>query len=211
MGHRTIPLAAAMLLGMLAHSGNAHAGGAKSPEEAFKAMTKAAEARDAKAFLGNLTSDSQKILTGAMVTMAAAMKQSAGFLGGDPKDFDNLLTKHKINADKVMAGITMGDAFLKKDGKAIMEIMKSFAGQVADQAVFLGDVLEVMRRQEKLKFGQKHPFDEMRNATLKDLSVTGNTAKGQMTTSSQTQEVHFVREASGWKVDLMPMFMKAFK
>lgn len=200
------------LFGLLAVTGPVKAGGAKSPEEAFQAMTKAAAKEDIKDMMASLSKDSQKVFTGHMVAMGVSMKQLTKFLGVDPTELNNALKKHDINDEKILAQMKALEGPGKKaDPEAILKGIRALGDLPKDPAAFSAEVLKALKKFDKT--GKDDPIKELAGAKLKEEKIKAekDAAKAVVVLAGMEKEIHFVLEEGAWRVNLVPMILAELK
>jgi hypothetical protein len=181
-----------------------------SPQEAFDAAKNAAAKEDYRTFTDCLTPDSQKVMSGVLV-LTISMGQGFAALGGEElkaklKPLDDVLKKHGVKQEEV--GKILKDA--KKDGPGVRGAMLKIAEPIKDHAAFLEDLAAAGKKAGGDDKNQATaPF---KNAELKDLTVSGDTAKGAMVTSvggkEKRQPMYFRQVDGGWKIDLVEAVMQ---
>jgi hypothetical protein len=178
----------------------------KTPEEAFAALTRAADKADAAAVCATLTEESRDTFVAATLFGAAAIKEKLS--GKEPdKDklmqIDQVLTKYGINADAVKDVVAAMMEIKKDPGPATWNAGVRKASQFVkkDRCGFFGEMILLVSREKS-----GNPFELYRNARLEDLKVDGETAKATMVLKLKDAEVRepveLRKESGSWKVNL---------
>lgn len=197
-------------LAIPAHAGKA--AGGKTPEEAFDHLVTAAKSGDMKDFLSHLSKDSQKVLTGSVLVGVVAMREYADLFKKAGKEFDikpitALLDKHKVDTASVAATLKKLEGAGKGDPKSAVTLVMRLADELKEPAGFFADAVDVMRVVAK----DRGPAEKLKDAKLKEVKADGERARGTIENAGRTENIHFVREAGAWKVDILPMILEKAK
>jgi hypothetical protein len=184
-------VAAGLTMVGLAFLGASGCGGSgKPPKQVFKDMVEAAKNEDGKAFMATLTRDSQKTITGVMVVAMMNIKE-----GEEP------LKKHAIDVDVV------GEKMVGGDPATTMKSMRAIADLVKDPPGFVHDTIAVMKKVDP----KNSPAAGMSGATIKDVKVEGDRARGTAEIEGKTFELPFLKEDGTWKIDMVPLMTEMMK
>lgn len=177
-------------------------GGGKTPDEAFQNMVEALKKEDMRGMMVNLTTGSQKFITGSIASALIGMKQFAPLSKGkiDAKAIDEVLKRHSVDEAKAMAAMKSLEAS-GKDIEKVLEVVNNIAAPVSDGPGFVDDAFKVMKGMK----GPNNPLDIGTDAKLKDVTIDGDKAKGKVETAKRTEDIYFTKEGGAWKVDLIPM------
>lgn len=175
----------------------------KTPEEAFAAAQDAYKKAGPKAFLPFLTRDSQKALAGGMVVSVygirtlLASKKVEDLL----KDVDALIKKHAIDTSKLK------DKSPTSVEAAIAALLEA-GGMPKDPVAFVDEAVATLNRIS----GSPTPIELLPSgAVVKDVKISGETAKGTMHYGDDlTEPVHFRHEAGVWRIDFLPTIRASF-
>ena len=188
--------------------------GGKTPEEVFAAMHDAYRKSGVKGFLPFVSRDSQKSLTGGMMSTFLGFRTYVHSLKDKNPDavklLDDLMKRQGLDETKLKPFLE------KKTGprsaeEAIANLF-ALAELVKDGPAFIEDVVATLNRIE----GPFPPIELVPfGATAKDVKASGETAKGTMhyrfNREDRTEPVFFLREAGAWKIDLVSGVRAAFK
>lgn len=179
--------------------------GTGTPDEVFKAAHEAYRKQGAKGFLPSLTKDSQKIMTGGMVTNFYTFRAFV-LSRKEPnpeavKLLEELAKRHGFDDAKVKPLATK----MPKTAEEAITNLKALSDLVKDGPAFVEDVVTTLNRFEG-------PFPPLTlsppGAVLKDLKIRGETAAGTMHYRyfgmDRSEPIHFRQEGGYWKVDLLP-------
>jgi hypothetical protein len=171
-----------------------------SPEAVFKAAQGFAKKKDFKGFLGCMTEDSQKLVTGQLIMTGSMIKAFAGL---DPsgkaaemvKPIDKVFSKHGLT-DEALKKIKSA-----KDPKQAGKTMRAAAELVKSRADFCSDLIAAL---DKANPKGAQPFAE---GTLKDVKIDGDKAKATIVMKAgekeRTEPIEFAKVGGGWKL-VMP-------
>jgi hypothetical protein len=184
-------------IGLLTGCSGGGAGGA-TPDETFKNAQAAAEKNDYKTFMSTMTPESQDTYAG-MVAFGGAMVQAFAGLGGpegaeDAKKVKEVLDKHGLTEESLK----------KADPTAADPIagMKSLVEPVKDKPAFVADMMAVMKSTKDFK--DRSPLQK--GATLKDVKIDGDSAKGTIETDvegkKESSPIDFKKVDGKWLIDL---------
>lgn len=189
-------------------------GGGKTPEEVFAAMHEAHRKSGVKGFLPFVTRESQKSLTGGMMSTFLGFRVYVHSLKDKNPDAIQLLEDlmKRQGLDEKKLGPFLEKKVGPKTAEEAIANLYALADVVKDGPAFIEDVITTLNRIE----GPFPPIELLPfGATAKDVKVTGETAKGTMhyrfNREDRTEPVFFLREAGVWKVDLLPGIRVAFK
>lgn len=171
-----------------------------SPGAAFAAAKKAAEASDAKAFLGCLSDDSQRVMAGSVIGMLATMPQAA--LKQAPKTTREMVAK--LRAAAQANGVTQ----IQLDNVNKAKLMQVMSGQADDGKQFLADLANPLKNRTAflmavMKASPGGQFRKFAEADLSDLKIDGKKATGKLKVGPVTgQPIDFIKTAKGWRMEL---------
>ncbi|MFO0964336.1 MAG: hypothetical protein U0793_01940 [Gemmataceae bacterium] len=187
-------------------SGCGGGGGGKSPEDAFNNMVEAAKKEDMRAFMSNLTKDSQNMMTGGSVAALVGLKQAAAFIPGgkvDPKEIEAILTKHGVNEGKAMESMKALGGAGKPSSADILAAMRTLSTSVKDGPAFVDDSLKALKKIGK--GGEMNPAEQLKGAKISDVKVTGEKATAKVEMAGKSENLHFAKEDGSWRIDLIPL------
>jgi hypothetical protein len=178
-------------------------GGAKSPDDAFKAWTEAAGKEDFKAFASLLTKDSRSALA------ARFMMELTNDLRVNQNNHDRVQTIESLLKRHGLTERAIEDKEAKAseapDNKASAKEVIALGEMAKDRIGFLDDTLRTLKKLAPL---EKNPLEGVSTGTLKDVKVDGDSATGKATATiagaEKTDTVHFRKEDGAWKIDLIP-------
>ncbi|MHC4914367.1 MAG: DUF4878 domain-containing protein [Planctomycetota bacterium] len=171
-------------------------GGGSTPEATFNAMKAAADAKDMRKFMKCLTPESQDMMVGGVVAVAVMTTEMAKAMGGkSDADMEALLKKHNVSGADVKA---MNPSSMEAG-------MKQLAAKVKDKPGFMADFAALAEKK-----GKKEGVAMTGGAegTLKDVKITGDTAKGTVVTTKDGKEttdtIEFRKVDGRWLIHMVP-------
>jgi hypothetical protein len=159
--------------GLLLLSARCLAGGAASPEAAFKGFRAAVTARDGNKAWNLLTKESQDKLNAVVNTMKDQLKK-----------LDDLPPEQRNAVEEQFSrqfGMTLSE-LRRIDGKGLL--------------VFS------LKNIEKFSKGKDDLLAEVASATLEDVRVDGDMATGSVKTKMKTEPIQFRKERGSWRIVL---------
>jgi hypothetical protein len=182
-----------------------------TPQEAFKAAVAAAAKEDWKGLYECLTEDSRELFAGYAAIFGFLAKELSNpanltdELKAALKSLQEAFKKHGLTDDHMnpyfrIEGGTPKPKSEEEKKKETQEMLKP----VQDRAAFVAETLTAMRKLKALKEGL------LREAELKDVKVSGDSATGVMgykvVGKEQRLAIRFKRITGSWKVDLPEEF-----
>jgi len=179
----------------------------KTPQAVFEAATRAAEKSDMKGIIATLTDDNRDSFAGLMVVTGAFVKQIGGQFAKTDEDkakvlkISLILDKHGITPEIIQDALAAAKDLKGKESADVLPVLRKLVQPIKDRPAF---VAEVMALTDKGKDGT--PFDELKSSKLKDLTITGDVAKGTVTHTTEGKEktdpIEFRREGGGWRIHI---------
>jgi hypothetical protein len=148
------------------------AGGAATPEAAFKEFQGAFKAKDGEKVWGLLSKESQAKLDRLVAVMRQQMKALEKLTPEQRKQIEDQLAKK--------LGMPLAD-LLKMDGKQLFVYSVKNAGTLGNSNA---------------------SFQQFLSATLEDVQVDGDKATANLKTAMKSNRVRFVKEGGSWKVTM---------
>lgn len=174
-----------------------------TPEDVFKAAVRASEKDDVKTWCQCLTDESRDMF--AVRTMVQIPIFGAG---DDPKspmrEFETLFARHGFKP-AFLAKVREQAAAVFRNPETSVDDQLAFVnaalGPVSNRQAFCVDLLKAMMSSG---FFKTSPLDNWREASLKDVRKSGNTATGTLTIGGDRGEpVQFRKQGEGWRIDLL--------
>jgi hypothetical protein len=199
-----------------------------TPQETFDAFKNAGAKEDYKAFTDLLTTDSRNAMTGGALLWVGVTREQFEKLGlkGPMKPLQDVLKKHGVKEEAFMEAMEsykkMGEGNLKAVEKGSLDMGKAQAAErafviklaelIKDQAAFVKDVRAVVVKLDPELAVKQDILQAVKNSELKDVTTTGDTAKGTIVTKHAGVEkrvpIQFRKEDGAWRVDLTEVLFK---
>ncbi len=164
-------------------SGCGSDGGGSTPQATFDAMKAAIKAKDMRKFTNCLTPESQKMMVSGLLMVSQMAK---GFGGKSDPDMDALLKKHGV-------------------AEVNLKNLEEAAAKVKDKPGFMADFAAMAEK--KGKQGGMLTSSQA-EGVLKDVKITGETAKGKVVTTKDGKEItdtiEFRKVDGRWLIHMTP-------
>jgi hypothetical protein len=151
------------------------AGGAATPEAAFKEFQAALTAKDGAKAWKLLSTEAKKQIDRAAAQLAATLKDQF-------KKFEELPAEQQE---------AIKQQFAKQFGMSVPELLK-----LDGKGLFAFSI----KNAEKLAKGAKGFLDDLPSATLENVKVNGDKATGTVKTKTKSEPLDFVKEGDSWKI-----------
>ncbi|MCE9584054.1 MAG: hypothetical protein K8T20_16340, partial [Planctomycetes bacterium] len=162
----------------------AAATGGATPEEAFATAMSAADKKDWGGFMAFTDEASVDML---LMTMAFAAGVSASTDDALKAEFDALGAKHRIRG-------TDPSEFAAADKQEIKAAARRMFAHVENKAMLFGDLMSFLE-----KHGRPGSASQFSGATLKEIRVTGDTARGSFENrDGKRSPIDFVKRDGRW-------------
>jgi hypothetical protein len=160
-------------------------------EAMFHGFVDSVNKKDWSGFLGCMTGESQEMVVGSLALIANMMASMDAKQGGE---IEAVLKKHNAKVE------TASDPKWK-DPKFAMKAMND---RIKDKPAFLGELIDVMDKQNP---GKKKIFGRF-DGIIGDVKKDGDSATARITTTDEKgketeDKIHFKKENGGWKIDLV--------
>jgi hypothetical protein len=168
-----------------------------SPEDVFKSFSAAAKKADVKSMMSHMTRDSQSATVGGIWFVASL---DSAFFGKEEyrAAIEEVMKRHGLSDDaltKISERMDMETTTDQERFVAVGELVK-------DKAAFITEILKVSKDVKK----PSDWFNEMREATVKEVKIDGQRARAQATFpgadgKEKTATIYFKLESGVWKID----------
>jgi hypothetical protein len=178
----------------------------KTPQEAFEAAKKAAQQNDIKGIADTFTVEGRDQMAGGILFFSLMMREFGGKFGKDEdkdalKKLDEVLARHGITKEFIESlpkpELTTGK---KPDAEANKKALLKLISPVKDKSALIADLAAVLPK----KGDKGDGIESLKTATLKDVTITGDTAKGTLVKmkdgAEETEPLEFKREDGSWRI-----------
>lgn len=173
--------------------------GFESPEAAFAAMQGALKQKDWQTAAGCMTDESQEVMSTGLLLAGGLM---AAFGGDQASELTAVLEKHGVETPEPAFNFSPTPPGETPDSEP--DEPAEDMPDIKDKAAFISDMLTALEAMDEGGSMQKH--EQWAEATLKDLTLDGDSATATLTLpgddGEESQELAFRRGEGGWLVHL---------
>jgi hypothetical protein len=179
----------------------------KTPQAAFEAAKAAAEQGNVKAVVATFSDESVDAFAGLMIVLGAGARQAGAVLDKTVEDkartktIADALERHGVTPELIQA-VEAWTKDLKNENPAEgLRALRKLLAPMKDRVTFVADMLGLLNQGKATR-----PFEELKTAQLRDVTVEGSTAKGMLTLKKEgkdrTEPLEFRSEGGGWKIHI---------
>lgn len=180
----------------------------ESPDEVFKASCVAMQKKDLRAWCQCLTDDSRDVIVAKDVEFfvkevyeKAKTKEQKAMIRGiaDVQTKHGLTEEHLVKLQDETLDLNQRNA----PTEARLRFAQKVLAPVSDRCGFFADLWQVLLKEPDAP----NPFVGWADAKLSDLTTSGKTAKGMVTTRQGDQQhttpMFFRKQGEGWRIDII--------